>query len=400
MGHHQTVAAAVALHQADIATLAIHADSHLAVTADMAPAINVTSTYKLPEKAGVDNYGSATHVYTRESSPIRSRVEAVLGKIHDGGHAVTYATGLAAMFALLLHLKPRRIVFCAGYHGCHAVLDLYRKKVAPLEEVSLSTPLTKEDLVWIENPTGPTGEVYDTRHYADHAHTYGARLVVDATMAPPPLQQPFRQGADFIVHSAAKYLSGHSDVMGGVIITRCCQDAEQLKVHRTVMGAIMGSLESWLLLRSLRTLSVRVMAQSRTTAQLVAWLNMATRGCPHDGLPANVVAKVFHGSLQSLPKGFDVCTSFPHGFGAVFTVQLSSEAHARRLSHQFSILDAATSFGSYRSTIEWRHAIDPKQPPATLRVAVGLESIEDLKRDWRRALNAVCTVEIKISAKL
>ncbi|KAJ1992846.1 hypothetical protein H4R33_000893 [Dimargaris cristalligena] len=377
----------VILSQSSLSTLSIHADEHLSVTADVAPAISVSSTFKLPAQLGVNNYGSETHVYARESTPVRSRLETVLGAVHESGHAVTYASGLAASFALLLHLKPRRLVLAVGYHGTKAVVDLYRKKVAPIETVELMDCLREGDLVWLENPINPNGEIVDVRHYADRARAVGATIVVDATLAPPPLQQPFRQGANYIVHSSAKYLSGHSDVMGGIIVTRCCDAAKQLRIHRTVQGSFMGSLESWLLLRSLRTLDLRVRQQSRIATQLVAWLNCATRGRGYEGIPEGVIGRVRHASLQVLPKGYDLCDAFPNGFGAVFEVEFCVEAHAKVVPTLFQLTQNTTSFGGVHSSAEWRHAIDVCASPRTLRVSVGLESVEDLKRDWVRALN-------------
>ncbi|KAJ1654653.1 hypothetical protein IWQ61_005455 [Dispira simplex] len=388
------------LRTAELSTLAIHADEHLAGSAEVAPCISVSTTFRLPEDVTANNFPTETHVYSRESTPLRSRLESVLGAVHDNGHAVTYGAGLAATFALLLHLKPRRVALGVGYHGSKATLDLYMRKVAAVEVISIDAPYKSGDLVWLENPVNPTGEVVDVRHYADRAHANGALLLVDATLAPPPLQQPFRQGADFVLHSSAKYLGGHSDSIGGIIVTRCCKDATELRVQRTLLGSTMGSLETWLLLRSLRTLEIRVLQQSRIATQLVAWLHTAVRGRPESGLPVGVISKIYHASLQKLPPSMNVCEAFPHGFGAVFTLEFHSQAHAKRFPYLLRLSQAATSFGAVHTTMEWRHAIDLTQSPKTLRVSIGLEALSDLKQDWCRALNALKFGEDVVKHKL
>ncbi|KAJ1915472.1 hypothetical protein IWQ60_008428 [Tieghemiomyces parasiticus] len=399
MGH-ATANSLIRACNSQISTLTVHADDYLSVTSEISPPIAVTSTYRIPEKLGVNNFGPETHIYTRESAPVRSRVEAVLGAIHDNGHAVTYASGLAATFAFLLYFKPKRIALGVGYHGTRAAIDLYQKRVAPVTLIKIDDPYHEDDLIFLENPVNPTGEVVHLYHYGRRAHAAGATLLVDATAAPPPLQQPFRAGAHFILHSSAKYLSGHSDVMGGVIVSRCCEAAGTLRSQRTLLGSFQGSLESWLLLRSLRTLDIRVRQQSRVAAQLASWLQCAAEGRGYEGIPVNAIAKVQHASLQILPKGYDVCASFPHGFGAVFTVQFTTEAIAKQVPNLFRLTANATSFGGVHSTVEWRYPIDQSTCPRSIRVSVGLEAFDDLKCDWVYALTYALHGEAAAKAKL
>jgi len=346
-------------------TLALHADEGLERDPDVAPPIHVSTTFAADNPDGL--------VYARAEQPTRRRLEAVLGAL-EGGHAVVYASGQAAATAALLHFMPRRVVVArGGYHGTHAAIDA----LAPLgvQKVPLDAPPGKGDLVWLETPKNPTCEIQDVAAHAARAHAAGASVVVDGTFATPVLQQPLALGADLVMHSATKFLAGHSDALAGVLATRDGDVARRLRDARTVSGAVPGALETWLVLRGLRTLGLRVRRQTETAAALAAWLEPR-------------VARVWHPSLRSHP-GYALAAAQMRGPGPILSVELGSEEAARELPRHLRLFRDATSLGGVESLVEWRRRHDPEAAPALLRLSVGLEDPEDLVADLERGLARV-----------
>lgn len=346
-------------------TLVIHADVGLEGAADVAPPIHVSTTF------AADNPEHL--VYSRTEQPTRRRLEAVLGAL-EGGEAVVYASGQAAATAAILHLHPRRVAIArGGYHGTQAVLDAFRPW--GVEKVPLDAPLGAGDLVWLETPKNPTCEIADVAAHAARARAAGARVLVDGTFATPVLQRPLALGADVVLHSMTKFLSGHSDALGGVLAVRDAAAAEALRRERTFTGAVPGALETWLVLRGVRTLGLRVRRQSETAARLAAWLEPR-------------VVRVWHPSLPSHP-GHAVAARQMSGYGAVLSIELATEEAARALPAHLGLFRDATSLGGVESLVEWRRKHDPEAPPALLRMSVGLEEPEDLEADLERGLARV-----------
>jgi cystathionine gamma-synthase len=343
-------------------TLALHADSSIEPAADVAPPIHVTSTFEADNAEGL--------VYARNDQPTRRRLEAVLGAL-DGGSAVVYASGQAATMAALLHLLPRRVAIArGGYHGTHAAVDALAR--LGVEKVPLDAPLSAGDLVWLETPRNPTCEIFDVAAHATRAHAARARLVVDGTFATPVLQQPLALGADLVMHSTTKFLSGHSDALGGVLVARDPALALALHQERTVSGAVPGALETWLTLRGVRTLALRVRAQSEAATRLAEWL-------------APRVARVWHPSRPDHP-GHALAARQMRGPGPVLSFELADEASARALPGRLRLFRDATSLGGVESLIEWRRKHDAEAPPALLRISVGVEDPADLMADLEQAL--------------
>ncbi len=346
-------------------TLAVHADEGLERAPDVAPPIHVSTTYAADNDEGL--------VYSRAEHPTRRRLEAVLGAL-EGGHAVVYASGQAAATAALLHLRPKRVAIArGGYHGTHAAIDA----LAPLgvAKIPLDAPLVPGDLVWLETPKNPTCEIQDVAAHARRAHAAGATVLVDGTFATPVLQRPLELGADLVYHSVTKLLAGHSDALAGVLAVRDEAVAARLREERTVTGAVPGALETWLALRGLRTLGLRVRRQSETATALAAWLEPR-------------VARVWHPSLASHP-GHALAAAQMRGPGPILSIELASEEKARALPRHLALFRDATSLGGVESLVEWRRKHDPEAPPALLRLSVGLEDPEDLVRDLDRGLARV-----------
>jgi len=339
-------------------TLAIHADAGLEPLSDVAPSIHVATTFAADNPEGL--------VYAREAQPTRLRLEAVLGAL-EGGAAVVYSSGQAATMAALMHLSPRRVALADGYHGTRSVLEALR-----MEPVELDAPLLRGDLVWLETPRNPTAEVFDVEAHCARAHRAGASIVVDSTLATPVLLRPLELGADLVMHSATKFLSGHSDALAGVLVARDPGVALELKTARTVTGSVPGSLETWLVLRGLRTLPVRIRRQCETATRLAAWL-------------VGRVPRVLHPSLPGHP-GEEVARRQMSGPGAVIAFELRSEEEARGLPRRLRLIREATSLGAVETLIDYRKRHDPRAPPGLLRLSVGLEDFEDLAADLEGAL--------------
>lgn len=367
---------------------------------------------QLPTRAPDLPAPADTHIYSRLSSPNTSRLEALLSALLRAP-TLTYASGLAAFHALLIHLSPRIVAIGAGYHGCHGVLAIY-KRLSHCRIVDLHDPsswsgtdpetgrtwtLGKGDVVHLETPLNPTGEASDIAHHADLAHERGAFLTVDATFAPPPLQDPFVQGADYVMHSGTKYFGGHSDMLCGTLsLRRGVEGWEErywaLYKDRLFLGATMGSLEGWLGVRSLRTLELRVVRQSKSATNIVGWLDGLMKGEDgagseeERGVVGKTVERVQHASLQKSDMGW-LGKQMPGGFGPVFSVWMKSERMARRLPSRLELFHHATSLGGVESLIEWRRMSDATVDERVLRVSIGVEDVEDLKSDLMTAFRAL-----------
>jgi cystathionine gamma-synthase len=346
------------------ATLALHADHDVEPAADVAPAIHVSTTFLADNAEGL--------VYSRNAQPTRARLEAVLGAL-EGGDAVVYGSGQAATTAALLHFKPRRVAARrGGYHASHYAVDALA--AFGVEKVPLDAPLAKGDLVWLETPKNPTCELEDIAAHAERAHAAGAAIVVDSTFATPVLQNPLALGADVVMHSTTKFISGHSDALGGALVANDPAVGAALRAERTISGAVPGALECWLALRGVRTLSLRVRAATATATRLAAFL---------DGK----VARVWHPSVPSHPS-HALAARQMRGPGAVLSIELASEAEARAFPKRLRLFHDATSLGGVESLVEWRRKQDPEAPPALLRMSIGLEDPEDLEADLAQALAA------------
>ncbi|EOD48628.1 putative cystathionine gamma-synthase protein [Neofusicoccum parvum UCRNP2] len=395
----------------DLSTLGIHGDDWLAKSADIAPPLHVSTTFRY--SSNPDELGTAEHdapsvdvppVYSRMAAPNTTRLEAALSAVLKG-HAVTYASGLAAFHAMMVFLRPNVVAIgqrdVSGYHGCHGVLDLLKKlyglKIVDLNDEKSwdAAGLGKGDVVHLETPINPSGEAFNIRAYADKAHARGAYLTVDSTFGPPTLQNPLEHGADCVMHSGTKYLGGHSDMLCGVLVV---PGAHQewfwgLRNERMFLGSTLGNMEGWLGLRSLRTLDLRVKQQSRNAENLVSWLyEMANAGPSVGDSAAAVVAKtvyrVQHASLQK--EDFDwLRVQMPNGFGPVFALWLKDEESAKRLPSKLKLFHHATSVGGVESLVEWRRISDPSVDPRLLRFSIGVENWEDLRDDLLHGLNAL-----------
>jgi cystathionine gamma-synthase len=286
------------------------------------------------------------------------------------------------------------------------VIDLH-KKMHGVKTVDLhaddatwdAAGLGKGDLVHLETPINPTGEAFQIAKYAERAHARGALLSIDSTFGPPGLQDPFAWGADFAMHSGTKYIGGHSDMLCGILATannpEGAQRARTLRTERIFLGSVMGNLEGWLGVRSLRTFDLRVQRQSSNAEKLVAWLQSALTSTTPDSdseIVKKVVSKVSHASLQTADFAW-LKKQMPHGFGPVFSFYTHTNTQARNLPSKLKLFHHATSLGGVESLIEWRRMSDSGIDERLLRVSVGVESWEDLKGDLLLAFKALAAGE-------
>lgn len=379
-------------------TLAIHADDDLATSApatDIAPPLHTSTTFSYPGDPAhlvpaADLTSAATyHIYSRHTAPTSTRLELLLATLIHAP-TLTYSSGLSALFAAYTLLNPKRVAITGGYHGAYGVLGLHTRlsglQVLPLD--CAESELRPGDVIHVETPVNPSGEARNLAHYSAKAKTVGAVLLVDATFGPPGLQDPFDFGADIVMHSGTKYLGGHSDMLCGVLATRNQDYYAQLLKDRLFLGSVMGSLEGWLGVRSIRTLELRVAAASQNAEKLVLWLSGCVEGATQypcvEQMGADVqkvVASVSHASVQSKDDLEWIRKQMPGGFGPVFAIMARSEGLARRLPSKLRLFGHATSLGGVESLVEWRAMSDATVDRKLLRFSIGIERWEDLRAD-------------------
>ena len=331
--------------------------------------------------------------YARVANPTRTALQTALASLEDAKHGVAFSSGLGATTTLMHLVDPgQRVVLIADvYGGVYRMTSQvyepkgYRFTYVPAAEfdADLGTHLDESvRLVWLETPSNPLLNVVDIRRAADAAHAAGALLVVDNTFATPYLQQPLSLGADLVVHSTTKYLGGHSDTVGGFVATNDDALGERLFFLQKSLGAVPGPFDSWLVLRGIKTLALRMRQHSENARQVAAFLE------GHDA-----VERVLYPGLPSHP-GHETARRQMRDFGGMVSFLAESEAEAVALVARTRIFQLAESLGGVESLIEhparMTHAstaTSPFAPPGNLvRLSVGIESAGDLIADLETAL--------------
>jgi cystathionine gamma-synthase len=376
-------------------TRAIHAGQDPdPLTGAVVPPIYQTSTYKQDGVGGTrDGYE-----YSRTRNPTRSALEECLAALEGGAKAFAFASGMAAEDCLIRtvcqpgdHVLIPSDAYGGTYRLFATVLTRWgiTYSAAPLDDISAVRAAlagTKTKLVWAETPTNPLLTVADLRALAEAAHEAGALLATDNTFASPYLQRPFEFGADFVVHSTTKYLGGHSDVVGGAVVLRDAAHAAGLAFTQNATGGVAGPFDSWLTLRGIRTLAVR-MDRHCANAERVADMLV--------GHPA--VAEVYYPGLPGHP-GHKIATAQMRGFGGMVSFRMrAGEEAAVKVCGQTRLFTLGESLGGVESLIEhparMTHASaagSALEVPADLvRLSVGIEDGDDLLDDLRQALASV-----------
>ncbi len=356
-------------------------------TGAVAPPIHLSTTFEHTP----DGQSLHGHVYIRESNPTQARLEAALAAIDGGEAALFFASGLAAGAAYLQALAAGSHVLFADdtYHGFREMArDLLPRwgltatavDMTDLEAVRAALrPETR--LLWAETPSNPLLKVVDLQALADIAHRRGASLAVDSTFATPVLQRPLDLGADIVLHSATKYMGGHSDVQGGALVLRQRGALHGELTHlRTLTGAVASPFNAWLVLRGLRSLACRVERHAAGALAVAEAL---------DGHPA--LETVHYPGLPHHP-GHDLARRQMRAFGGVVSLAVrGGRAAALAVASRVRLFTNATSLGGVESLIEHRASSEgtaSTAPENLLRLSVGLEHPDDLVADLRQALAA------------
>jgi cystathionine gamma-synthase len=323
--------------------------------------------------------------YSRDdATPGWEALEEVIGEL-EGGQAVAFGSGMGAAAAVLdlLPAGARVMAPTDCYLGVHALLADGQRQgrwrvdlVDVTDTAAAAAAARRADLVWLESPTNPLLDIADLPALCAAARDGGALVAVDNTFATPLLQQPIALGAHLAVHSATKFLGGHSDLLLGLAVADPPELAERLRRRREVAGAVPGALETFLVLRGLRTLALRLEQGQRNAADL------ARRLADH---PA--VTRVRYPGLPGHP-GHARAAAQMTGFGAVLGFEVGTEAEANSVCDSVRVIRSATSLGGVESTIERRAKLPGQEhlPPGYLRLSVGCEHVDDLWDDLASAL--------------
>jgi len=239
-------------------------------------------------------------------------------------------------------------------------------------------------LIWLETPLNPKCDLQDIRAFSDMAEVLNFVVVVDSTFATPVLQKPLSLGAHFVLHSSSKFLGGHSDLLGGVIVAKKETEAHALAKQRYVNGSVPGNLEVWLLLRSIRTLDVRVSQHSRTTHQIALWLQeQVTKKNRH-------ITKVWYPTVSSDPQDARLLQTQMQGRGpGVLSIELDTPENTLKFHKGLKLFANATSLGGFESIVDHRYRWDKTCSETLLRLSIGLESSKDLIQDLDNALKSL-----------
>jgi cystathionine gamma-synthase len=335
--------------------------------------------------------------YSRVANPTRTALQECLASLESADHGIAFSSGLGATTTLMHLVDPgQRVVLIADVYGgvYRMTSQVYEPKGYKFEYVpadqfaNLREHLDENTpMVWIESPSNPLLNVVDIRAAADAAHEVGAILVVDNTFATPYLQRPLELGADVVVHSTTKYLGGHSDTVGGFAATNDPTIAERLYFLQKSLGAVPGPFDSWLVLRGIKTLAVRMRKHCENAMTIAAMLERHAR-----------IEKVFYPGLPSHP-GHAIAARQMRDFGGMVSFLAESEEEAVALVARTKLFQLAESLGGVESLIEvparMTHASTANAPFAAprnlVRLSVGIEAVEDLVDDLESALVPVTT---------
>ena len=377
-----------------LGTLAIHAgQSPDPSTGAVMTPIYATSTY-VQQSPGVHQ----GYEYSRSHNPTRFAYERCIAALEGGTHGYAFASGLAATSTVLEALDAGSHVICMDdvYGGTFRLLERVRRRSAGLDisfvdlndMAALEAAVRPETrLIWCETPTNPLLKIVDIARLAQFARARGIWLAVDNTFASPMLQRPLDLGAHLVMHSATKYLNGHSDIVGGVVVVG--EDAElveKMTFLQNAVGGVQGPFDSFLALRGLKTLHLRMRAHCENALELAQWLES------HPG-----VDKVIHPGLASHPQ-HELAKRQMHGFGGMISVYVKGGGEAaRRTMERTRLFACAESLGGVESLVNhpaiMTHASIPAEKRAALgiadnliRLSVGVEDVADLRHDLDQAL--------------
>lgn len=373
-----------------LSTACIHGGGPNDYTGAVAPAVYLTSTFSHP------GLGQSTGwAYTRESNPTSDRLEKVMNTLEGGVDTLCFSSGMAAIDAVMRLFGPKDHIITGFdlYGGSFRMFETVYEPLG-LSFTSLRTsdlnavekairPETKA--IYLETPTNPTMEITDLKAIAELAHSHHLQLIVDNTFLTPYFQRPLTLGADIVLHSGTKYLCGHNDILAGFVTCKDKETAEKLRGIQLTTGALLGIFDCWLMLRSLKTLPVRMQQHERNAEYLAKWLKDQPQ-----------VEKVLYPGLPDHP-GYEIQKKQATGFGGMISFYVKTPDDAKTLLEHVKLIQFAESLGGTESLITYpvtqTHAdLTPEEAEAKgithtlLRLSVGLEDKEDLRDDLAQAL--------------
>ncbi len=334
--------------------------------------------------------------YSRSGNPTRNNLEACLASLEGATYGLAFSSGLAATTAVVLLLDPGDHVVLTEdvYGGTYRLFDQVFSRygitftsVDPSNVDAIAAAITdRTRLVWLESPTNPLLRVVDIDAVGEIVHGAGAIFAVDSTFASPVLQRPLELGADIVVHSSTKFLGGHSDVLGGAVLTSNGVLEERLRFHQNAVGAVPSPFDCWLLLRGLKTLQLRVLRQCDNAHAIARWL---------EGQDA--VTRVHYPGLESHPGHALARRQMGGRYGGVVSFEVSSGDAARSFLERVRVFTLAESLGAVESLAEspaiMTHASIPEEmrtrvgvSDGLVRLSVGIEDVDDLTSDLEQAL--------------
>ena len=375
-------------------SLAVHAGQAFdPTTGAVIPPVHFSTTYAQDGIGGLRQ----GYEYGRSGNPTRTALETQLAAIEGGRHGLSFASGLAAEDALLRSvLQPGDEVLLGNdvYGGTYRLIarilgpwgvGLRIVDMSNLDAVGAALEERPARILWVETPSNPLLRITDIAGLARLGHDAGSLVVVDNTFASPALQQPLRLGADVVVHSATKYLGGHSDVVGGALVIDDDSVAEGARFLQFAAGAVSGPLDAWLTTRGIKTLGIRMQRHSENAAAVAGFLE------GHDR-----VARVYYPGLASHP-GHALAATQMSAFGGIVSVALGDGRAARLFAESTRLFQLAESLGGVESLVnypdEMTHAsvrgTELAVPEDVVRLSVGIESADDLLADLESALDAL-----------
>lgn len=370
-------------------TLAIHTGAEVdPATGAVTPPIHVSTTFE----RDADGSFPRGYIYTRSQNPNRLALETLLAELEEGVAAAAFSSGSAAAGAVFRALQPGDHALLPDdmYHGIRKLLhdvfvpwglELSHVDMSDLAAVKAALKMNTR-LIWLETPSNPMLKITDIAAVAKLAKTVGAKVVCDNTWTPPRLQPSFTLGADIVMHATTKYLAGHSDVLGGALVTNV-QDTfwERIVFVQTYEGAVPSPFDCWLTMRGVKTLPYRMRGHCENTQRVAEFLADHT-----------AVEQVYFPGLSSHP-GHEVAKRQMSAFGGMLSFCVKGgEAAAMAVAARLELFTRATSLGGVESLIEHRASIEgvgSKTPRNLLRVSVGLEHPDDLIADLAQALAAI-----------
>lgn len=378
-----------------IETLAVHAG----VEPDPSTGAVMTPIYQTSTYAQTDVGIHRGYDYARTDNPTRTALQQALAALEGGKHALAYSSGMAAIDNLMRLFRPGDHVLCGNdvYGGTFRLFDKILSNYGL--EFSFADTTNPESvraglrpntrLVWLESPTNPMLRLTDIAAVAALVHPAGAWLGVDNTFASPVLQNPLKLGADFVIHSTTKYINGHSDVVGGVIVLNDTPVYEQLKFLQNALGAIPGPMDCFLTLRGIKTLPLRMAQHCHNALKVAQFL------ADH---PA--VSEVIYPGLDSHPQHKLARQQMAGPGGMISFLLYGGEASGRSIARHTKLFTLAESLGGVESLIElpapMTHASVANSPlavdPGLVRLSVGIENADDLIADLAQAIKASQTI--------